>query len=92
MNLTECVKPISYLKANAAKIIKESTRHPVSYVITQRGKACLVVQDVETWEKMRKSIAMLRIAAMGEKDITEGRTTSMKEAFADVRKRVRNRK
>ena len=88
MNLSECVKPVSYLKANAAKIIRESEKHPVSYVITQRGHARLVVQDVETWERTRKCISMLRLLAMGEKDVESGRVTSLKDAFREVRKRV----
>ncbi len=88
MNLKESVKPVSYLKSNAARIIKDSLRHPVSYVITQRGKACLVVQDVASWEKMRKSVAMLRILLMGEQDVAAGRVTSLNKAFAEVRRKL----
>ena len=50
MRLSERVKPISYLKAEAAQIVKdlEDTGEPL--VITQNGEAKLVVQDVRSYE------------------------------------------
>ena len=87
MNLSNNTKPISYLKANAAKISEELKQGHEPLVITQNGEAVMVVQSVEDYERMKESLALLKMLTMGKKDIDEGRTVKAKDAFSQLRKR-----
>jgi prevent-host-death family protein len=51
MKFSTQVKPVSYLKSNAAAIIKEVTENREPMLITQNGEAKLVVMDVRSYEE-----------------------------------------
>jgi len=78
------IKPISYLKSDAAKIVSELTESHEPLVITQNGEAKLVVQDIATYEAQQQTVALLKILALGQKEIAEGRTTPAEEVFAEL--------
>jgi len=50
MYLSQDIKPISYLKANAAKLAAELKASGAPYLITQNGEAAMVVQSVQEYE------------------------------------------
>ena len=81
MRLTGRVKPISYLKAEAAQIVKdlEDTGEPL--VIMQNGEAKLVVQDVRSYEQTQQMIAMLKLLALAEKDIATANYRDVSDVF-----------
>lgn len=91
MKLSTQVKSISYLKAHAADIIRELSEGGEPYVITQNGEAKAVVMDVAEYERMEETMALLKILAMSEKQVQEGKTVPAKQAFAQVRARARSR-
>jgi prevent-host-death family protein len=64
MKLSESVKSISYLKANAATLIDDINKNQKTFVITQNGEAKVVVQDIKMYEKMLETMAMLKLLAM----------------------------
>lgn len=84
MKLSTQVKPISYLKSHAAEIIKNisATREPM--LITQNGEAKLVVMDVRTYEEHEETLALLKILALGNKEIEQGKFRSADEVFAEL--------
>jgi len=84
MKLTDRVKPISYLKAEAAQIVKdlEDTGEPL--VITQNGEAKLIVQDVRSYEQTQQMIAMLKLLALAEKDISTGNYREASDVFDEI--------
>jgi len=59
MRMSEAVKSISYLKANAANMIEEINKDQKTYVITQNGEAKVIVQDIKVYEKTQETMAML---------------------------------
>jgi len=81
MNIKEDIRPISYVKANAAEILAQvnETRRPV--YVTQNGEAKAVLLDPESYEKMKKALGLLKILAQGEHDIVDGKVTSQEEFF-----------
>ncbi len=87
MRYSSQVKPISYLKANAAEVLLDlsETREPL--VITQNGEAKAVIQDIASWEETRETLALLKILALGRQQAEAGAT----EPFADVVARLRAR-
>ena len=82
MNLREDIKPISYIKTNAADMLKRvnETHNPI--VITQNGEAKAVLLDTESYQEMRNSLGILKILAEGEKAAEEGQVYSQDEVFS----------
>lgn len=88
MKLSSQIKPISYLKAHAAEIVRNLGEQREPLVITQNGEAKAVIQDIESYEQIQETMAMLKILALGNRQIEEGKT----QPAADVIKRLRDRR
>ena len=91
MKLSKTIIPISEVKANTARVIDDVVKSRSPAVITQNGRARVIVQDLRSYEEMQESIAMLKIAAQGARNIREGKTKPLRKAFADVRRQIRDR-
>jgi prevent-host-death family protein len=87
MKLSRQIKPISYLKAHAAEIIRSLAEQGEPLVITQNGEAKVVMQDIESYEQMQETMALLKILALGSQQIDAGRIQSA----GDVVERLRGR-
>jgi prevent-host-death family protein len=79
------IKPISYLKANAAEVLQELTDQRQPMVITQNGEAKAVIQDVASYEQTQETLALLKILALGNQQVAQGRV----KPLANVVKRIR---
>ena len=90
MRYSTQIKPISYLKANAAEVLDKLQENRQPLIITQNGEAKAVMQDLATYENTQETLALLKILALGMQQIEEGKTVSAKVAFARVRERVRS--
>jgi prevent-host-death family protein len=86
------IKPISYFKANAAEIIEELGEVGEPMIITQNGEAKAVVQDIVSYEKKEETLALLKILALANQNIEQGRYRPAKDVFSDLRKRLNARK
>jgi prevent-host-death family protein len=84
MNITIDIKPITYLKAKTADLIKQinETQRPV--IITQNGEPKAVLQDPQSYENMRNAIGLLKLISQGEEDIRNGRGRPQEDVFADM--------
>ena len=82
------IKPISYLKANAAEVLLQLAEKREPLVITQNGEAKAVMQDVASYDETQETLALLKILALGNRDIEAGRL----KPVAKVVKRLRARK
>jgi prevent-host-death family protein len=85
MKLSERIKPISYLKANAAEVIAKLAEHQQPMIITVNGEAKAVLQDIDSYEEMQEAIALMKIIQMGQKEIREGKVLPLDEAFKRIR-------
>ena len=54
MKLSSRIKPISYLKAHAAEIVRNLGEQEEALVITQNGEAKVVIQDRKATSKPRR--------------------------------------
>ena len=90
MKLSTAVKPISHIKSHASEIISEISETGNPVVVTVNGEARAIIQDIKEYEKDRESMAMLKILAMGSKDMLEGRHKSVHQAFGDLKKKIRS--
>jgi len=87
MSLASHIKPISYLKANAAKIAAELKDDGEAYIITQNGEAAMVVQSVAEYEQTQETLAMLKMIAQSEKSIAQQGSVDAKKFMKELRKR-----
>jgi prevent-host-death family protein len=85
MTLFSQIKPVSYLKAHAAEILRNMGERREPLVITQNGEAKVVMQDIESYERTQETLALLKILALGNRQIEEGKV----KPAGDVIKRLR---
>jgi prevent-host-death family protein len=88
MKLSNQIKPISYLKAHAAEIVRNMSAKQEPLVITQSGEAKVVIQNIENYEQTLETMALLKILALGNQQIEAGKVKSA----ADVINRLRKNK
>jgi prevent-host-death family protein len=81
MGFKQAVKPITYLKNHTADLVRDVSEEGKAVMITQNGEAKVVVMDVETYDRWRDAMALLKLVAQGEADVTAGRTVSQEEAL-----------
>jgi len=80
------VKPISYLKSHAAEIVKDISENREPMLITQNGEAKLVVMDVKSYEEQEETLALLKILALGNREIEQGKFRDAEDVFAELDK------
>lgn len=85
MRLVGQIKPISYLKAHAAEIVRNLREQRNPLIITQNGEAKVVIQDIESYEQTQETMALLKILALGNRQIDEGRVEPVSEVFRRLR-------
>lgn len=85
MRYSSQIKPISYLKANAAEVLQELAEQRKPLVITQNGEAKAVIQDVASYEETQETLALLKILALGSQQVAQGKV----KPVAEVVKRLR---
>lgn len=86
MKFSTQVKPISYLKSHAAEIVKEISESRKPMLITQNGEAKLVVMDVRSYEEHEETLALLKLLAIGNREIDEGKFRPAAALFAALDK------
>jgi prevent-host-death family protein len=85
MRYSSQVKPISYLKANAAEVLAQLAERREPLVITQNGEAKAVIQDVASYEETQETLALLKILALGNAQIEAGKVKPVREVVARLR-------
>lgn len=88
MKYSTRIRPISYLKANAAEIVRTLAEERSAMVITQNGEAKAVMQDVATYEQTQETLALLKILALGSRQIEEGKVIPAADAIRALRKKI----
>ena len=85
MRYSTQIRPISYLKANAAEVLQvlEEQRKPM--IITQNGEAKAVIQDVASYEETQEMLALLKILALGSQQVERGEITPISEVAGRLR-------
>ena len=90
MNYKEDIKPISYIKSNAAEMLKRvsETHNPI--VITQNGEAKAVLLDTESYQEMLNALGILKIIAQSEKEKEAGEEEKQDDVFKKLKAKLKN--
>lgn len=85
INLKDDIRPISYIKTNAADMMKYVNENKNSIIITQHGEAKAVLVDIESYQTMLNAFNLLKIIQLSEKDIRLGRYRDTDTVFKELR-------
>jgi len=88
MQLSQTIKPISYLKSKTADVINSVNESKQSIIITQNGEAKAVIQDIISYENLRNSLSLLKLIVQSEEDIRNDRVTPQDEMFESLEKKL----
>ena len=88
MNYTESIKPVSYVKVNIAKIIRQLNEGQEPMIVTQNGEAKAVFIDIKQYEQIQETLAILQLVAQGDKSLAKGEYRPAKEVFRELKDRI----
>ena len=88
MKLAANVKPVGYLKENADEIVRTLSERGGPLIITRDGEAKAVVQDIDEFERIQETLALLKILSLGRKQIEEGRVRPAAEVTSALRENL----
>jgi len=91
MSIAEDIRPISALRSHAAQLLDQVKETRRAVVITRNGRPAGVLQDIESYEQVRKAIAMLKLIAQSEEDIRAGKSIPHDVVMAQLRRRLKKR-
>jgi prevent-host-death family protein len=76
--------PVSDLRQSAAKLLKQLKKTNEPLIITQRGRAAAVMIGVDAYEKSENEKELLRLLAMGEREIGIGEGYDLDTVLAEA--------
>jgi prevent-host-death family protein len=88
INLKEDVKPISYIKTNAADMMDYINEHKNPIIVTQHGEARGVLMDIESYQGMINAFSIMKLIQISEKAIQDGKVYDNEEVFSEIRKKI----
>jgi prevent-host-death family protein len=92
INLKEDIKPISYIKTNAAAMIDYINDRKNPIIVTQHGEARGVLLDVESYQNMVNALAIMKLLQVSEKSIQDGKVYDNEEVFSSLRAKIEAKK
>ena len=88
MQLSQTIKPISYLKSKTADVINSVNENRQPIIITQNGEAKAIIQDIKSYESLRNSLSLLKLIIQSEEDIQNGNVIAQDEMFESLEKKL----
>ncbi|MFO8063866.1 MAG: type II toxin-antitoxin system Phd/YefM family antitoxin [Spirochaetota bacterium] len=89
MNLESDIRSISYVKSNAAEMLKQVNETQSPLIITQNGEAKGVLLDPRSYQEMVDALGILKLTAAGERDIETGRVSDHESIMTSARERLK---
>ena len=76
--------PVSDLRQDAAKLLKQLRNSKEPLIITQRGRATAVIIGVDAYEKSEYEKELLRFLAKGDREIEMGEGYDLDTVLSDA--------
>ena len=76
--------PVSDLRQDAAKLLKQLRKNDEPLIITQRGRPTAVIIGVEAYEKLEHDKEILRLLAKGDREIEAGEGYDLNSVLAEA--------
>jgi len=91
INLKEDIKPISYIKTNAAAMLDYINERKSPIIITQQGVARGILLDMGSYQEMIDAFALLKLVQIAEAEIEKGETYKHEDVMAEMREQIKQR-
>ncbi len=91
MNISQDIKPVTYLKSRAADILKQINDTPRPVIITQNGEPKAILQDPKSYENMRNAIGILKLISQGENEIRSGKARPQQDVFESIENSLKDK-
>jgi prevent-host-death family protein len=88
MRITEDIRPVTFLKSKTADVLAQVNETHRPLIITQNGEPRAVIQDPESYERMKSAIGLMKMLMQGEEDVRRGRIRGQEEVFASLKKKL----
>lgn len=87
MDYANAIEPVTTLKSKSSELISKARKSGQPIIITQNGKATAVLQDIESFQRQRQALLLLKLAAQGDRELRDGRGVSHAEVVDELRRR-----
>ena len=88
MKLSQDLKPVSYFKNNLAEVLRRLNENQGTMIITQNGEAKAAIMDIQAYEELQETLAMLEMVAQGNKSLAEGRYRPAAQVLKEFEERI----
>ncbi len=89
MNYAKRIEPVTALKTKSAELIRKAQETGQPIIITQNGKPTAVLQDVESFQRQREALTLLKILARGDHELGEGGVLSHDEVMRRIERKLK---
>jgi prevent-host-death family protein len=76
--------PVSNLKQDASAALKRVRKSKRPLIVTQRGRPAAVLLSVDVYQKGEHEREILRLLALGEREIAVGKGYDLDDVFAEA--------
>jgi prevent-host-death family protein len=90
MDYANGIEPVTVLKTRSAEIIRQARETGQPIIITQNGKPTAVLQDVESFQRQRAALTLLKIMAKGDQELNAGKGIAHDEVFARIERKLKD--
>jgi prevent-host-death family protein len=78
------IVPVTDLRQDAAAVLKRLQESEEPLVITQRGRATAVLLSLDAYERSQQERELLRLLALGEREIAKGEGYSLDSVLREA--------
>ena len=90
MDYAKGIEPVTVLKTKSAELIRQARETGQPIIITQNGKPTAVLQDVESFQRQREALTLLKILAKGDQELSEGKVLSHDDVMRRVERKLKD--
>ena len=90
MDYAKGIEPVTVLKTRSAELIRQARETGQPIIITQNGKPTAVLQDVESFHRQREALALLKILAKGDQELSDEKSLSHDDVMRRIERKLKN--
>ena len=84
VKFSEDIVPLSDLKANPGKIIRQVAEEHRPVLLTSRGRGVAVVQNLDDFESAEEERSFMKAVVKGMVDLEEGRENTLRQVKKEL--------
>lgn len=78
------IVPITDLRQDAAAVLNRARKSDQPLIVTQRGRAAVIMLSPEAYERSERERSLLRLLVRGEREIARGKGYGLDEVLKEA--------